>query len=268
MKNLDGNSVKKLLIAGFAAAAFCGAPALAADIGVKAPLPAPTPVYSWTGFYFGADVGGVWTNNTGMYDPLPSPAAFNNNVISASNGGSSVTGGFHAGYNYQFSPIWVAGIEGDWSWAHASGSFNQVATFFTGGPISGSSVSMSSTMDWMSSLRARLGYVVAPNLLTYATGGVAWGHFDYAANNKQGLASPGYVATAALSSTQVGYVVGGGLEWAMTNNWILRAEYLFYNFGGAPNVAVQQAGTPGFPSGYSWSSTNVSVARAGLSYKF
>jgi outer membrane immunogenic protein len=259
----------KYLLAGIIALfAFASVNAArAADMPVRAPAPMPPPAYSWTGFYIGGDVGGAWTRNTGTYDPLPSPAVFNNNIISGGHGGSSMTGGLHAGYNYQFAPIWVAGIEGDWSWAHASGSFHQPATFFTtGAAIPGSLVGMSSTLDWIASLRGRLGYLVTPNLLAYATGGVAWGQFDYAASNNQGAGAPGYVLSTAPSSTQVGYVVGGGLEWAMTNNWLVRAEYLFYNFSGGPNVVVPLAGN--LPSGFSWSSTNVSVARAGLSYKF
>jgi opacity protein-like surface antigen len=63
-------------------------------------------------------------------------------------------------------------------------------------------------------------------------------------------------------------VAGGGLEWAMTTNWLLRGEYLFYSLSGSPSVVVPVANYPGFPSGYSWSNTNVGVGRLGLSYKF
>jgi outer membrane immunogenic protein len=68
--------------------------------------------------------------------------------------------------------------------------------------------------------------------------------------------------------TQGGWVAGGGVEWAMTPNWMLRGEYLFYSLGGFPSVLVPSANYPALPSGYSWSNTNVGVGRVGLSYKF
>jgi outer membrane immunogenic protein len=248
--------------------------ASAADMPAKVPMytktPMAPPAYSWTGFYIGGDVGGAWTSNTGTWNMLPAIGLpVSANAISGSNGGSSFVGGLHAGYNWQFAPTWVAGIEGDWSWAKASGSFTQPWTFLGTSIINtGLFTNMSSTLDWVSSLRARLGYLVLPNLLAYGTGGVAWGKFDYVASAFN-TGAGGYNASTAFSSTQVGYTVGGGLEWAMTNNWFLRGEYLFYRFNSAPSVVIPDIRTPlDNQSGFSWSSTNVSVARAGLSYKF
>jgi outer membrane immunogenic protein len=106
---------------------------------------------------------------------------------------------------------------------------------------------------------------VTPNVMAYATGGAAWARIDYAANNFNGGT---YLTNAAASSTQSGFVVGGGLEWAMTKNWLVRGEYLYYRFSGAPSLVGTSPLFAGFPSGYSWSSATVSVARAGLSYKF
>jgi len=123
---------------------------------------------------------------------------------------------------------------------------------------------MSSKLDWVTSLRARFGYLVTPNILAYATGGVAWANLDYSASAVGFL----YSATTAFSNTQIGYAVGGGLEWAITTNWLLRAEYLFYDFGHAPNVAVLPVGGSANSSGFSWTATNVNVVRGGVSYKF
>ena len=260
--------MKESALALIAVVALIGTPALAADMAVKAP-PAPVPASAppgWTGFYVGGDVGGAWTSNTGTWAPLPSPLAFGVFGQSGSNGGSSFVGGLHAGYNWEFAPTWVAGIEGDWSWAAAKGSFSQAWTITPPpGPCPGCFTSMSSHLDWISSLRARFGYLVTPTVMAYATGGVAWGKFDYAANNSNAVT---YVTNAAFSSTQTGFAVGGGLEWAMTKNWLVRAEYLYYRFNNGPSVVANSTAFPANPSGYSWSSTNVNVARAGLSYKF
>ena len=103
---------------------------------------------------------------------------------------------------------------------------------------------MSSRLDWISSLRARLGYLILPNLMAYGTVG------------------------GAFSNTQGGWVAGGGLEWMIINNWLLRGEFLYYSLNDSPSVVVTPVTHSALPSGYSWSNTNVSVVRAALSYKF
>jgi outer membrane immunogenic protein len=247
--------------------------AFAADLPASTYSEAPamvSPAYSWTGFYVGGDVGGAWTTNTGTFNPQPSVAAANFGINTGGTGGSGVLGGLFAGYNYQFAPQWVAGIEGDWSWTAARGSFTQLMTNAAGTSFAGTFTTMSSKLDWVSSLRGRIGYLVMPNLLAYGTGGVAWGRFDYAASNfcPAGLCAALYSTTAAISQTQTGFVVGGGVEWAFTRNWLARAEYLYYGLSGGPNVTVPAANFPGTPSNYVWTKTNVNVARAGVSYKF
>jgi outer membrane immunogenic protein len=120
----------------------------------------------------------------------------------------------HAGYNWQFAPAWVVGIEGDWTWTKAAGTFTQGWTLFeTVEPVSSAFTAMSMTADWLASIRARLGFLVAPNILAYVTGGGALGKFDYAANNNNGgTGALSYITSTAFSSTSAGYVVGGGLE--------------------------------------------------------
>jgi len=260
---LGGWIMRRFRCAAFAAVAAFGFAAVASA------APPPPPAISWTGFYIGGDVGGTWTSNTGTWGLIP--ASPNINAISGGNGGSGVIGGLYAGYNWQFAPTWIAGIEGDWSWAKASGSFSQAWTAKVPPPPGTvTNTNMSSTLDWLASIRGRLGYLVMPNLLAYGTGGVAWGKIDYSAT---ALCSgpgcvPTYSANAGSSSTQTGWTVGGGLEWAITNNWLLRGEYLYYRLNGGPSVVAQAANYPNNPSSFSWSNTNISVARVGLSYKF
>jgi outer membrane immunogenic protein len=264
--------MKRFLFALVAAPVLVGGigAATAADVApyYRAP-PVVVPYYNWNGFYVGANVGGAWSNNDALWSPLPSSAAFLGGIfpIAGNTGGSSAIGGFQAGYNWQFAPTWVVGLEGDWSWAKTGGSFNQPWVTNPGSvPVPGSFTTMGSTLDWVSSLRARLGYLVLPNLMVYGTAGGAWGKIDYTASNSGGVIP--YATSTAFSNTQGGWVAGGGLEWMITNNWLLRGEYLYYSLNSSPSVVVGAPGFPGFPSGYSWSNTNVSVARAALSYKF
>ena len=188
--------------------------------------------------------------------------------IDVDTGHSSVAGGFQAGFNWQFAPTWVAGIEADCTWTHAKGSFNGTMTVLAAPPVPlpNSSIALSTQVDWLASVRARLGFLLTPNLLAYGTGGVAWGKVDDAANND--ITTSGYHTSAALSSTPNGYVLGGGLEWAVTNNWLLRGEYLFYHLNSSQNVIASAVGFPSFPSTYSWDSTSINQARAAISYKF
>jgi outer membrane immunogenic protein len=251
----------------FVTSAFCAGAAdlTKAPISAKAPL-AP-PAYSWTGVYVGGDLGEAWTSNIGTWTPLPSPTAFGENIDSGGNRDSSFLGGLHAGYNLQFSPAWVAGIEGGWSWANANGSFTEQWMPTSGAPpLPGSSVTLSSKLNWLASLRGRFGYLLTPNLLAYASGGPAWARFDYTGSSS--FPSITYFAGKTSSSVETGFTVGGGLEWALTSNWFVRAEYLYYRFNNSPTLIGQSATFPSYPSQFSWSSTSINVGQTGLSYKF
>ncbi|MGH6673109.1 MAG: outer membrane protein [Xanthobacteraceae bacterium] len=262
--------MRKILF-GIAAAVLAGTPALAADLAPVAPGPmyykAPPMAMApqtWTGFYIGGDIGGAWSHTDGSWAGLPGV-----NPTSGNLNGSGFLGGVHAGYNYQFAPSWVLGVEGDWDWAHAGGSNSQTWTLLgTGVPIPGAVTTMNATVDWLASIRGRLGYLVTPRVLAYVTGGAAWGNVHYSAT----AADPatGYLASTAFNNTSDGFVVGGGLEWAMTTHWSVRAEYLYYRLDSGQGATA--AGTPaafaGLPSSFSWGHTSVDVARAGLSYKF
>jgi outer membrane immunogenic protein len=261
--------MKRVLIGLASAAAIVGGAALAADVApdYRAPPVAVVP-YTWTGFYAGVNVGGVWTDTNALWEPLPNSAAFGVFPIAGNTGGSSAIGGLQVGYNWQVTPTWVVGLESDWSWAHTGLSVTGPWIVNPGGgAVSGSFTIMSSTLDWVSSLRARLGYLVTPNLMLYGTAGGASGKIDYAASNSG--AATLYATTVAFSRTQGGWVAGSGLEWMITPNWLLRGEYLYYSLGSSPSVVVGSV-TPIPPgaSGYSWSNTNASVGRAALNYKF
>jgi outer membrane immunogenic protein len=264
-----GVAMKQALIAAVALATFVGTPALAADMALKAPPPS-APVATWTGWYIGADVGGTWFNQSATWNPLPSAVGFNAFPITGTERGSGLIGGVYAGYNYQISPKGLVGIEADISGTRANGNVTQVITAFaTGIPVPGSFTSMSSRLDWLSSVRGRIGVLATPSVLAYVTGGAAWGGFNYSASNSNGgVGAAFYNAPVSFNKTQSGFVVGGGLEWMATRNWLLRAEYLYYDFNSGPNVIGTSVNFPTFPSNYVWGKANVNVARVGAAYKF
>ncbi len=231
-----------------------------------APIPPPSPTApspTWTGAYIGGDIGGAWVSNTGTWNKPPLTEIY---AVTGPDGGRGLLGGVHIGYNWQFAPTWVTGLEGDWSWTKAGGTTSHWWVPTVPGFIFPGSFSLtSSTLRWISSLRGRVGYLVTPNILAYATGGVAWARFD-----TTGFSTNTGADTNSLlfSDTRIGFVAGAGLEWAMTTHWLVRTEYLFYHFNPSPTVTDLIAAFPLEPSSYAWSSTSVSVARAGLSYKF
>ena len=110
--------MKKLLVSivAGAAAVACWGQAYAADLGYpayKAP-PLAAPVQSWTGLYIGANGGWGWSNINATVSPF-GPAAladFGTQTIGGNNANGAVFGG-QIGYNWQFAPLWVLGIEGD-----------------------------------------------------------------------------------------------------------------------------------------------------------
>jgi outer membrane immunogenic protein len=240
-------------------------PAMAADLApyVKSPVVVP---WTWTGVYFGGDVGGAWSDNTSSWS---TPTTFGVSPISGNTGGSAFAGGFYAGYNYQFSSAFVAGIEADWTGMRATGAFNQNWTTFPGGAIiPGTSTAMNSEVEWAATLRGRLGYLIWPNLMVYGTGGGAWGKIQY-----QGAASDptiGYLAGAQFNNTSSGWVAGGGLEWAPFTGFglLFRVEYLYYDFSSGQSALAIAPGFPGAPSTFSWTAPKMSTARFGMAYKF
>jgi outer membrane immunogenic protein len=193
------------ILLGTAALVALAAPAFAADVPArtysKAPAyTAPAVVYNWTGFYIGGHVGGAFTDGTNL---LGSDARF--------------LGGVQGGFDYQFAPNWVMGIEAQYSWL---GGGNNGGVLFPGGTL------VTGNSDQLGSATGRLGYTWGPALL-YAKGGYAWRD-----NNNIGVSVGGVPAAFTASGNHKdGYTVGAGLEYMFAPNWSAKAEYQYYNFG-------------------------------------
>jgi outer membrane immunogenic protein len=246
-----------------------GSVAMAADLpSTKEPAPpyvAPIPTFSWSGCYAGVNVGGAWANQgANTYDPtLNASTAQAPDYVNLH--GGNVIGGGQVGCNMQFNAF-VAGIEGDFSGTHLFGSAIGPNNFPDGTPAGGGSIAFSRTLDWVSSIRGRLGYVVAPTVLIYATGGGAFGRASYFGMDTFNSPCPN-CGTTSFGATRAGWVAGGGVEWAVWGNWILRAEYLHYSLDGPSSVANFQ-GTTNPAARFNFDRLNVNEGRVGVSYKF
>ncbi len=237
--------MKKLLIT--AAIAALGATTVqAADMGrayTKAPVYA-APVYNWTGFYVGAHIGaGFGDDRDGVFTGAPGPApAF------ASNSRDAVfLGGGQIGADYQFSPNWLIGIEGQ-----ISGLASNDRSFTVG------AISLTDRTEWLASVTGRLGYTWGPGLI-YAKGGVS-----FRDDNGISLTLAGVPQPFTSGREQTGYTVGGGLEYMFAPNWSAKVEYQYYNFD-RTDVASPVAFTPATGVSYD---TDLHTVKFGINYRF
>lgn len=173
--------------------------AFAADaIVYNEPAPVVADTFSWTGGYIGLNAG--YAGGQNKLDL--------SNGISAKDNASGFIGGVQAGYNWQFDRT-IVGIETDFQ----GGSLKSDAdlSVFGGNP--------EAKINWFGTTRARLGYTPVDRFMVYATGGVAYGKVKAS------------LGDFSVSDTRVGYTVGAGAEYAVTNNVTLKTEYLYTDLG-------------------------------------
>jgi outer membrane immunogenic protein len=222
----------RFAVPGLAALALAAAlqPSQAADLPYKMPVKAPMaePVYNWYGFYIGGHIGYGWgsdpvnfTGATGGYVPLIASGSIPGSIA---NNASGLVGGLQWGENYQFG-AWILGIDSDFSWTDikASQTFTSPAPMTTTG---------SQKLEWLSTTRGRVGYLIQPNLMIFGSGGVADGKTQVTVSNFSGLPCTVPTACAGVSAnkTRWGWAAGAGIEYA-TGPWLWRLEYLHYDLG-------------------------------------
>jgi outer membrane immunogenic protein len=291
---------RRTLLASVGAIALTGSAAFAADLPSRAPPPVylpPPPVFTWNGLYIGINAGYTWSDHntvsTTTADAFGNPAlgggpAFG--VASAALATASVParvdgfiGGGQIGYNLQFANSFVVGIEADIQGIAASNgstlASSQVSvTGFPANPID-QNLSSRRRLDYLGTVRGRLGFTFTPTFLVYGTGGLAYGQTVASTSITQVVESApalpnSYSSFGSFSNTRVGWTAGGGLEWLFAPNWSVKAEYLYYDLGSvtyglSPLQNFNTAGTL-FTSGAPVSRTrfNGHIARAGLNYHF
>ena len=250
---------RKLLMASVGAMALTGSAAFAADLAPPPVYVPPAPIFTWTGIYIGGQIGYAWAsgnNNFTGFDPFFGPAG--GTFLSTSAGGtpSGVIGGANVGYNYQINH-WVFGIEGSVDGTSLSN------TAVLGFP-DGTALTAHTKADIQGSIRGRLG-VAWDRALIYATGGVAFGGF----NTDVSILNPAvpFFANGNVSNTRVGWTVGGGIQYAITNNWSVRAEYRYTNWGTLSDGRLAAVAAPGvFFNGNRH--LNQNQVQVGFDYKF
>lgn len=230
--------MKRFLLASAAVLAF-STTAFAADrpVPYKA-APMVAPVFTWSGCYGGIEGGYAWGKATsvdieivpGEVDARPDPKG-------------GLAGGT-LGCNFQASPNWVWGVEGDMSWADIKGSspFFPVPTF-----------TRTTQQDWLATARGRLGYAVDRSLW-YVTGGAVFAGVKEREFDGAGV-------DVLTKNRRTGWVVGAGVEWALAApQWSVKVEYLYADLGKALSA--------GAPVTDQRDHIRESIVRVGINYRF
>lgn len=252
--------------------------AQAADLPTKkeAPVVVPPP-FTWTGFYLGVNAGGAISSgsrNATLFVPSAFPFPLDTHFPGGiGNGKAGFIGGGQAGYDWQTGSF-VLGVVTDFDGSSLGGS-----KYFTGAPFTAAGIYKGDTLNvnakadlnWLGTTRGKVGYVVTPDnrLMIYGTGGVAYG----GGNTQFDVADSRFGAywSGNPNSTRVGWTIGAGVEYALTNNVTIGAEYLYADLGSSTITTSGNAvAATFFPGVYATAKVNydASIFRALLNYKF
>lgn len=267
---------KKLLAGSVVLMSAFGSAAFAADLPSRkyAPAAPVMPAFSWTGFYVGVNAGAAWTHGSTGLTPF-TPGWFNlidqNGGWRNSNNDVGFTGGGQIGYNHQIGSI-VLGAEADFNYIDAETKRSGTANIPLGafGSLSSSFVARSQ-VEWFGTLRARVGFTPMDRLMIYGTGGLAYGQVKSSAIETFDFynAAGGNVfsdrSTGSKSGTRLGWTLGAGAEYALTNNLSLKAEYLYVDLGKQHFNTISSLGDAEVRVDRD---TKFSVVRAGINYRF
>jgi outer membrane immunogenic protein len=275
MKQLISLTILFCACAGLALTAVAGPESLPSGKEMKQVAPAPPPEcdFTWTGFYAGFNGGYGWGSGDTSFRPLPDAVTFFDlEPQSLSPDPNGFIGGGQVGFNWQWNRWLVLGVETDFQGSDMEGSetrfgFNDI----TGTPNFAAPDSFITTherMQWFGTARGRIGFAPLCRLLIYGTGGLAYGNIDYSANTnfENGITYP-----VNFTQTNLGWTVGGGLEYAIGHHWSVKAEYLYYDLGNEGRTQQQlffgAATGSAFAVHYNFENTG-NIVRGGLNFKF
>jgi len=236
---------------------------------------------NWDGYYLGANVGGRFASNDwNTYLACPSAGVCAGGVVGRDYAqrfdSTAVRVGAFGGRNWMLGSAWLAGVEAEFGWANNRNS---------NGPIPGTTVSggvpsitngdtASVNLTWDVSLKARVGTLLRPDTLLFATAGLALQQVELVATcNNNGASTyctqppgPHYEAQTLILP---GWTIGMGLEHLLAPNWLLRLEYRYADFGQAnPTFFANTLVNPGDDRVYAHVYVRTHTASLGVAYKF
>ena len=252
------SSIRTLLLGSACSVAIMGA-ASAADLGAL-PLRGPVGMGRWNGLYGGVNGGYAWSNGDAVIfldslsvRPNPTGALF----------------GAQVGYNWQWTPDWVFGVEGDLDWTDFKGTDSvSSAGFFTGQTnvyVAQQHVGMLGT------LRGRVGFVL-DDVLLYGTAGLAFGQTELQSSATDVTAGmtcgpAGFCSNLGSKQWSAGWAAGVGFDWSFLPQWSFRTEWLHYDLGSVHQTLTYPLALPGLVVAVD---TNFrgEIVRGAINYKF
>ena len=247
---------------------FSSTGAAAADLAIKAPEP---PAYQWSGCYVGLNAGGgaSGANFASSVDSGTHLTGGDPALVGADGSGSanvsSFLGGGQAGCNWQSRTL-VFGLEGDFDYFHSNPLFSNNTDTLSDG-VTPFTVTQSLTTDFLATVRPRIG-IAADRNFAYVTAGAAFTRASYTQSYTDG-ATPAGTGLATGSRFLAGWTAGAGWEYAWTDHWTFRAEYLYASFPAATNAlgTITDAGG-GTNTLHGSANLVVQLARLGVNFKF
>lgn len=237
MKRTNVSMREVALIAAILGAGAADAADLPSQKGL--PLAPPPPPFSWQGFYVGAYSGALLGDGTFTFTqrtPLR---------------GAAFIGGGTIGYNWQWAPFVVLGLEADFGYR---GQIQAERVNWTYPNPTDSGV--------LGSFRARLGYAFTPRWLAYGTGGLAFGT-DFAPTAFQSFFPPAFGLLNTGTTVRAGWTAGAGVEYAWSDRLSVKAEYLYAWLADSGVSYSTNVGPVGLNVGSAGH-----IARGGLNYHF
>jgi outer membrane immunogenic protein len=216
-------------------------PSLAADLRIPLKAP-PVQLFSWTGFYLGANIGWGWGNDS-TTEYLTGTNTLTG--LSWNYKPSGLIGGAYAGANYQIGAV-VFGVESDIEATGINGGFHDVLLGGAG----------DTRVAWQGSFRGRLGFAIDKTLF-YGTGGLGLADISHTYKNLSAL------TTEETSGLRTGWTAGAGVEMAFTEHLLVRAEYRYSDFGKYRFDSVVT-----FPGLTGEQQPTFNTVRVGAAYKF
>lgn len=247
MKQLIRLTILFCACAGLALTVVAGPEPLPSGKEMKQVAPAPPPeCFNWSGFYIGAFGGykravvdtdfvttGLWLTSPVDKDAIDAHTADNLDTDGGEAGGL-------IGYNFQMG-CWVFGVEADGGYLWARDSFDS-GTFATGGIATDKSIQQAFNTTYLFTFGGRLGYSIG-RLLPYVTGGLALGDIEYETRLHNVTPNGGYFSAGDKQDDNAGWMVGGGLQYALTDHWSIRGQYQYIDLG---SVSFNEPGSAGF----------------------
>lgn len=214
--------------------------AFAADPVASLPVDTvPAPALSWTGAYLGVQAGHLWADGSFKTEAHPE--------VDANGQLGGWLGGVYAGYDHQFSNNLVLGVDADFAW-YGVDDFVQFKDPTLNWPAESG---IKYKLEWGGSARVRAGYAM-DRFMPYVAGGVAFAQADVASYF-------GGKVTGRAKPNLVGWTLGAGVDYAMTDNVIARAEFRYVDLGTFDHTAGNEVGHGDIKGG---------EVRLGVAYRF